>query len=228
MNEIGFSFKRPRMSSKLSDKEEQKRFQNTFYYITKSIESVAIEKGRELKYLCIDEASFRRDGTIHNGWYLKGLTPEILESNGRFESIKLFGAVDPLEGDVTLRNISGRMTAKMHSKYLIYLSKKYSNKELVILEDNAPWHSIKKVSQYLKEANVDNIHIIKLPKYSPEMNPCEKLWKWLREDVTHCKFHSDLKSLSDDIWKFYRRVSNKKEVAISRFITEIYLFNNVA
>jgi transposase len=216
------------MTSKLADKEEQDFFINTFYYMTKAIKSIANEKCRKLKYLCVDEATFCRDGTIHNGLYLKGLTPEIYESNGRFQKIKLFGAVDPIEGDITLKKIKGKMTLETHAKLLKYLSNKYSDYELVIVEDNAPWHKRNKILKLLDNYGISNVNIINIPKYSPTMNPCEKLWNWMRETVSHCRYYPNLKSLSDSIWRCYRRIYNKVELAKIRLKTEIPIFSHVA
>lgn len=167
-----------------------------------------------------DEASFRRDGTIHNGWYKKGVVAQIPESNGRFESIKLFGAVDPLEGRFHLVKAPKRINTIEYSKFLIHLSKMHSNEFLLIFQDNAPWHSVNKLKGLLEASGIGNIEIFNLPKYSPDMNPCEKLWYWLRDDVTHGSYYEKLCDVLCNIWKFYRRAYNKKEQAKIKFKTE--------
>lgn len=230
LKEIGFSYKRPRMTSNLFDIKEQKQFiEEKFPSKFKEIIEKAEASGRKFKLLCLDEASIRRDGTLHNGWFLKGLIPEIEESNGRFESIKLIGVVDPLEGDISLKMVNGRMTKKVYRNYLKYLSKRYSDYELLIVDDNAPWHSKTHIIEKdLINEEIINIHIIRLPKYSPKMNPCEKLWHWLRETVTHCRYYDNISQLKNNIWRFYRMACRKKDRAIKRFKTEISLFKNIS
>jgi len=226
LKEFGFSFKRPRMSSVLCDEKEQKDFVETKLPSTyKSLSSLARENRKELKILCLDEASFRRDGTLHFGWFLKGIIPEIEDSNGRFESIKMFGSVDPLTGDFSLKRINGKMNKATYISYLVHLSKRYPDNELLILDDNAPWHSKANIIEdSLKSLGINNIHILRFPKYSPKMNPCEKLWKWLRDTVTHCRYYNTLSDLLDSVFRFYRRAYNKKSEAIRRFKTEIPIF----
>lgn len=224
LNELGFSFKRPRMKSILSDEKEQKDFIEELPKKIEEIKQISEKKGKEIKILCVDEAGFRRDGTLHQGWFLKGETPEIPESNGRFESIKLFGAVDPLSGDFSIKRAYNRITTLYYGEFLIYLSNKYNDKELIILQDNAPWHSKNILEKLFKERGIENIHLIRFPKYSPKMNPCEKLWKWIREDVTHCRYYPYLKELMLSIYRFYRRAWNNKELAKIRFKTEINIF----
>jgi len=211
------------MKSILADPKEQETFIKSLPEKINQVKEIAKKKQRKVKLFCTDEASLRRDGTIHYGWYLRGVTPEIPESNGRFESIKMFGAVDPLKGDFSLKRAPKRITTVGYADFLISLAKKHSNIELIIMDDNAPWHSEKKLMNILQEKEINNVHIIRFPKYSSKMNPCEKLWKWLRETVTHCKYYSDLKSLMEAIWRFYRRAWNNKELAKIRFKTEMPL-----
>jgi transposase len=49
-------------------------------------------------------------------------------------------------------------------------------KHAVIILDRAGWHTSKKLK------NFPNITIMALPAASPELNPCEQIWKKLRED----------------------------------------------
>ncbi|SFC52161.1 DDE superfamily endonuclease [Pseudoalteromonas denitrificans DSM 6059] len=46
----------------------------------------------------------------------------------------------------------------------------------MIIVDGAAWYQ-----EYL-ENEFKNISIIKLPPYSPELNPIEQLWQWLRQN----------------------------------------------
>ncbi len=45
----------------------------------------------------------------------------------------------------------------------------------VVIMDGASWHTDDIAAQF------DNVSIIKLPPYSPELNPIEQVWSWLRQ-----------------------------------------------
>jgi transposase len=45
----------------------------------------------------------------------------------------------------------------------------------VVIMDGASWHT----DDIAKD--IDNLSIIKLPPYSPELNPVEQVWSWLRQ-----------------------------------------------
>lgn len=213
------------MKSAKADVQEQEVFCENFQILIVFLYLLSQSNNLNLKILFTDEASFRRDGTIHNGWYTKGVTPLIPESNGRFESIKLMGAVDYQKGSFHLKKACGRITTEVYANFLVDLSNKHKDKQIVIVHDNAPWHGVKTLPKILAEKGINNILIIRLPKYSPEMNYCEKLWKWMREDVTHCRYYDDLSELEESIWRFYRKAYNQREQAKVRFKTEKPLFD---
>jgi transposase len=45
----------------------------------------------------------------------------------------------------------------------------------IVVMDGAGWHTADIAEQF------NNISIIKLPPYSPELNPIEQVWSWLRQ-----------------------------------------------
>jgi len=55
------------------------------------------------------------------------------------------------------------------------LSKAYPQQEILLFTDNAGWHKSKELVQ------PPNIRIELLPPYSPELNPTEHLWDYIRE-----------------------------------------------
>ena len=61
--------------------------------------------------------------------------------------------------------------------YLDVLSKKYRRQQILLVLDGAPNHQ----SSLL--AVPDNISLLFLPPYSPELNPKENLWDEIREKV---------------------------------------------
>jgi len=223
--EWGFRIKRPRMKSIKRDEQERRQFvEEDVAKKVGQFKELADTLGLELSPWFTDEAGFRRDGTLHAGYFKIGKIAEIPESNGRFESIKLIGAVNPRTGAFKMTTITGKMTLCKYVEYLKSFAASDTRKFFVIFHDNAPWHGPKSLPTLLREAGVINLGVINLPKYSPDMNPCEKLWYWLRAEVTHCQYHETLTCLMKNIWKFYRRAFNKVEEAKRRFKPETNIF----
>ena len=69
--------------------------------------------------------------------------------------------------------------------------------EVVLLIDNAPWHKGKAVNAALAEN--PHLRFKRLPSYSPQLNPIERLWKKLRRRATHNRLFDTLGDLKRSI-----------------------------
>ncbi len=65
--------------------------------------------------------------------------------------------------------------------FLTQLRQRTPNQQIVIILDNASIHGSRKVKAYLERHA--NIHLFYLPTYSPEYNPVELFWKWIKPKV---------------------------------------------
>lgn len=66
--------------------------------------------------------------------------------------------------------------------------------------DNAPWH--KKTKRLVQEEHLEeysdileDVEFIKLPPYSPDLNPIEQVWRITRKENTHNVFFSSKSNL---------------------------------
>ena len=59
--------------------------------------------------------------------------------------------------------------------FLKFLGEAYQNYRIILCLDRAGWHTSKQV-KLLK-----NIQLLPLPPYSPELNPTEHIWDYIRE-----------------------------------------------
>ena len=62
--------------------------------------------------------------------------------------------------------------------FLSELSLSYSNKNVLLVLDGAGWHRSKDL------VIPGNIKFLFLPPYSPELNPVEKLWEYIKNNTT--------------------------------------------
>jgi hypothetical protein len=69
--------------------------------------------------------------------------------------------------------------------------------KVVVVIDNAPWHR----GQPINEALQENPHLEfkRLPSYSPQLNPIERLWKKLRRRATHNRLFETLADLKSSL-----------------------------
>ncbi len=65
--------------------------------------------------------------------------------------------------------------------FLNQLRQRFPDKHLAIILDNSSIHKSKKVKKYLQRH--PEVHLFNLPTYSPEYNPVERFWNWLKPRV---------------------------------------------
>lgn len=61
------------------------------------------------------------------------------------------------------------------SVYLERLNKAFPYSKILLIMDQAGWHKSKELKTF------ENIEIVYLPAYSPELNLVEKLLEWLKK-----------------------------------------------
>jgi transposase len=81
----------------------------------------------------------------------------------------------------------------MMNLYLAALAAAFPDQEIRLIWDQASWHK----SKSLKVP--DNIALKSLPPYSPELNPVEKLWQWLKKHLCRNRLFAYLDDLMDTL-----------------------------
>ena len=85
----------------------------------------------------------------------------------------VFGAVEPLSGEsffLTMPNCDTECT----NIFLEKLSEQYPDDIILLVCDGAAWHKSKALRC------PENIQLLSIPPYTPEMNPIEQIWKQIR------------------------------------------------
>jgi hypothetical protein len=121
-----------------------------------------------------DEARVGQKGRTTRVWYQKGVRPRGVRQQG-FSSAHLFGAVCPERGEGVALVLPEASTAAM-DVFLAELGRAVpAGTHAALVLDGAGWH----VSEDL--AVPPNLTLVPLPPYSPELNPVERVWEYLRD-----------------------------------------------
>ncbi len=129
-------------------------------------------KDKNIRLMFQDEAGFGRINKAKYCWCKKGKRPAVPCHHIR-EYRYAYGAAEPLTGDSYFLILPYCNTICMEV-FLKELSKTYPDDIIILACDGAAWHK----SKNLKIP--DNIKLIFIPPYTPEMNPVEQIWKEIR------------------------------------------------
>ncbi len=110
----------------------------------------------------------------------------------RYQNFYVYSAVSPHD-DEAFSLFLPWVNTEMMNLYLEELARAYPDAEILIIWDQAGWHG----SRDLKLP--PNIRCEPLPPYSPELNPSERLWQWLRRHVTRNRIFDNEEVLMDHL-----------------------------
>lgn len=138
--------------------------------------------------LCFqDEARFGLKPTFRRVWAKRGQRP-CAPSKVKYEWTYLYGVVEPATGEVFWLVLPKVNVTVMNIFLREYAASLPRNVIAVVVLDGAGWHHAKKLKV------PPNIVLAVLPPYTPELNPAERLWTFVRE-ATHNEVFDDLDAL---------------------------------
>ena len=135
-----------------------------------------------------DEARFGQQGTITRIWAKCGSRPRVLRQT-KYEWLYVIGAVCPATGQ-SIGLLSPYIGARIMNIYLQQFSRELTGDvHGVLVWDQAGYHKSKELKI------PENITLIPLPAYSPELNPVENLWHYFRSHYWANRAYSDYDDL---------------------------------
>jgi hypothetical protein len=109
----------------------------------------------------------------------RGVQP-LLPSAYRFESLYLYGAVEPLTGKSFFLELP-LLNAQGFQLFLEHFATTDPATFHLLLLDNGAFHK----AQALRLP--PNVSLVFLPPYTPELNPIERLWRDLKDWLAHSR-----------------------------------------
>ena len=159
-----------------------------------------------------DEARFGQQNTTTRIWAPKGTRPRAVRQQ-QFEYAYLFGAVCPSNGQ-TQAIIAPCSNGDIMKEHLALISQNTApERYAVVIMDGASWHQ-----SYLAD-DFDNLCIIKLPPYSPELNAVEQVWQWMRQnEIANRCFdgYEDIVDKCSKAWNRFREDKNRVKKLCNR------------
>jgi transposase len=146
--------------------------------------------GGTVRTFVMDEARLGQQGTLTRVWARTGSRPAAVKQT-KYEWVYLYAAVEPATGE-SVALLAPNVDAGTFDVFLRMLSKDLKPGEhAVLILDGAGWHKSKSLVM------PDNVTCLLLPPYSPELNPVENLWHYLRSHYLSNRAYRDYNDLLD-------------------------------
>ena len=146
-----------------------------------------------------DEARVGQQGTLTRIWAERGTRPRAPRDT-RYKWAYIFGAVCPERGATAALVMPHADTEAMNA-HLVEISKTVAEgAHALLVLDGAGWHGSKAL------CIPENITLLLLPPYAPELNPIENVWAYLRANrlaISVFETCDEIVTQCCDAWNFF-------------------------
>ena len=142
---------------------------------TPSVEERGSRPGRPFRLWSQDESRFGLITIQRRRITLRGVKP-VGTFQQKFDNFYVFGAVEPATGEGFFWE-APKLNSETFGRYLKALASAYPEELNVVLVDNSRAHTAKTL------VLPENVRLLFLPPYSPELNPIERLWQAIKAEL---------------------------------------------
>jgi hypothetical protein len=154
-----------------------------------------------------DEARFGLISECRRCWSPKPERPVCLTSVCQ-ENLYAYGVVSVPGGQLESL-VLPYCNADCMQIFLDEISFRHAGEKIAMVVDGAGWHKSKKLKI------PENMRLLHLPPYSPELNPAEHIWDGLREKGFHSRVFASLDALENHLLDELLRLEDSPEITRS-------------
>jgi len=213
LKRLGFSYKKNRLVPSKADPELQRLFVRWFAGLCQRL-------GPDDRIYFGDAVHFKHNAEAGYAWSLKG-EPHLIPANSGRQRYNVFGAycVQTQEGVFLLT--AANIDQDKLIEFLPLLRTKHPGPgKIYLLLDNARYNYTNAVSE---AARRQRIQLDYLPPYSPNLNPIERLWKFVRQEFFKDKYRATFAAFRSQLDAFFAQLAQYRDQLRSLITTNFEL-----
>lgn len=199
LKKIGLTYQKAAFESDHLDEEKREEWVKVTW-------PQILKKAKEKKAVILfdDEVSFAQWGSLARTWAPRGKQPKI-KTTGKRKGLKMFGAIGFFDGSFHYMECEEKFNGQSYILFLKQLMMKFTC-PVILIEDGATYHRSGIVNTFKTQMKVEGrLFVHRLPSYSPDYNPIEKLWKNTKKEATHCKYFPTFEDLRSSVVKAFKK-----------------------
>ena len=196
LKRLGFSRKRARAFIRSPDPEFQAKWRAILQAFAE-----AVNHPQQVAFLLVDELTYYRQPAPAPAYHRRGRSqPKARKAHRANTRTRLVAALDAITGRVLYMQRS-KIGKQALPQFYAQLRAAYPHSQKVyVVQDNWPTHKLPEVLNALAEHRLTPLFF---PTYASWLNPIEKLWRWLRQDILHMHaLANDLDTLRQQVIQF--------------------------
>jgi transposase len=193
LKRLGFSYKKNRLVPSKADPELQRLFVRWFEWFCAQL-------GPDDRLYFGDAVHFKHNAEAGYAWSVVGEPHRIPSNTGR-QRYNVFGAYCIQTHEHIFMLTEDNINKDKLAEFLPLLHAKHSGQgKIYLMLDNASYNRAHKVKD---EALKQNIVLDYLPPYSPNLNPIERLWKFVRKKFFKDKYRDTFDKFCQQLDDFF-------------------------
>jgi transposase len=210
----GFCYKKPHGIPAKADESKQEEFIKYYETLKKNL-----PKDDVIYFL--DACHPQHQTKLAYGWIEKGVRKSE-KMTACQKRVNLIAGINVSNHDVEYAQapwINGE-SIEAFLKQLIAAQPKA--KTIHIIWDNAGYHKSQAIRDFVSTTNI-KLHF--LPAYSPNLNPIERLWKVMHENITYNRYYPKFSDFTEGILSFFEKITDYKSILVSRITDNFQRLN---
>jgi hypothetical protein len=201
LKRLGFSRKKAQYFIHSPDPEYRAKWQRIL-----DAYQEAVVNPEEVVLLFQDELTYFRRADIHLTWQAEGQPQRHNHKTGNNTQARVGAVLNALTGQVLFLQRYKVGMLELAKLYALVRETYPDVRRIYLVQDNWPVHNS---SSVLAAAQHNNLTLLFLPIYASWLNPIEKLWRWLKQDVIHShRLSHEFKRLRNQVAEFLAQFAN--------------------
>lgn len=215
LHEHDFRYKKPHAVPAKANREKQEAFIR--YY-----EKLKKKAGKKEPIYFADSVHPEYQTHLSYGWILKGVRKEVATTDYQ-KRLNFIGGIC-LQGHRLTYQQAETVNAESICDFLWKLRQANPGKFYVhVIWDNAAYHQNHTVKKMADELGIQ-LHY--LPPYSPNLNPIERLWKLMHEEVRYNQYYGKFSEFREAVLYFFKNISRKKIILRNRMTDNFQILHS--
>jgi transposase len=215
LHAYNFCHKKPHAVPAKADKLKQQKFIRKYNQLKKN-------SWRNEPIYFADSVHPQHQTQLAYGWILKGERKEI-PTTAYQKRLNFIGGIC-LKGYRFTYHQADSVNAETICDFLWKLRKANPGKFKVhVIWDNARYHRNAEVKEFAKELGI-KLHY--LPPYSPNLNPVERIWKLMHENVRYNQYYGKFSEFAEATVGFFKGIGRKKNMLSDRITDNFQILHS--
>jgi len=212
LEKLGASLKVPRKSHAKKDEGQSIRFKEE---LAGKLAELGVDAQKPFRLWVVDEHRYGLISTLRRCWTLRGVRPTAPYQT-KYQWGYVYGGLEVMEGRSEFL-YTPTVNLHLSGEFLRQIARSEPDAEHVVVWDGAGVHQKEQL-----DGLPENIHLVVLPPYSPELNPIEQLWDQVAVAYAN-RVYETLDEIEEDITDALRPFWESPKSVLSLLGVENYL-----